>query len=61
MADQSKKTHGILLSLCGIAVLALNVVEAVDRGATIWNVVTIAIGAFLLFYGFTVIARPPDA
>lgn len=61
MPQQSNKTHGILLSVCGIAILALNVIEAADRGATIWNVVTIAIGAFLLFYGFTVVARPPTA
>ena len=61
MPDQPKKTHGILLAVCGIAVLALNVVEAVDRGATIWNVVTIAIGASLLFYGFALVARPPQA
>jgi len=45
--------------VCGLIVLALNVVEAADRGATVWNLVTIATGAFLLFYGFVVIARPP--
>jgi hypothetical protein len=28
-------------------------------GATAWNLVTIAVGAFLLFYWFTVVARNP--
>jgi hypothetical protein len=45
--------------VCGLVVLALNVVEAADRGATAWNLITIATGAFLLFYGFAVVARPP--
>ncbi len=43
----------------GLLVLALNVIEAVDRGATVWNIVTIATGAFLLFYGASVVARGP--
>jgi uncharacterized membrane protein len=53
----SEQSRGIVMAFCGILVLALNVVEAVDRGATAWNIVTIAVGAFLLFYGFTVITR----
>jgi uncharacterized membrane protein len=53
----SEQSRGVVMALCGILVLALNVVEAVDRGATAWNIVTIAVGAFLLFYGFAVIAR----
>jgi hypothetical protein len=47
------------MAICGLLVLALNVVEAADQGATAWNLVTIAVGAFLLFYGFTVVARNP--
>ena len=43
----------------GLIVLALNVIEAVDRGATAWNIVTIATGAFLLFYGTSVVAKSP--
>jgi hypothetical protein len=54
MGEQGR---GVIMALCGILVLALNVVEAVDRGATAWNLVTIATGAFLLFYGFVVIGR----
>jgi hypothetical protein len=53
----SEQTRGIVMALCGILVLALNVIEAVDRGATAWNLLTIATGAFLLFYGFAVITR----
>ncbi len=45
--------------VCGLLVLALNVIEAVDRGATAWNIVTIATGAFLLFYGTSVVAKSP--
>jgi uncharacterized membrane protein HdeD (DUF308 family) len=48
-----------IMVVCGLIVLALNIVEATDRGTTVWNIVTIATGAFLLFYGFVVIGRPP--
>lgn len=58
MAD---RTRGVVMAVCGILVLALNVIEAVDRGSSAWNLITIATGAFLLFYGVTVIARPPKA
>jgi uncharacterized membrane protein HdeD (DUF308 family) len=54
MAEQRR---GIVMALSGILVLALNVIDAVDRGASAWNIVTIATGAFLLFYGFSVITR----
>jgi hypothetical protein len=53
----SASVRGIVMATCGILVLALNVIEAVDRGATAWNLVTIATGAFLLFYGVAVISR----
>lgn len=43
----------------GLLVMGLNVVEVADRGSSTWNFLTIAVGAFLLFYGFTVIAKPP--
>jgi uncharacterized membrane protein HdeD (DUF308 family) len=54
-----ERTRAWVMVVCGLVVLALNVVEAADRGATAWNLVTIATGAFLLFYGFVLIARPP--
>jgi hypothetical protein len=57
----SEQRRGIVMALCGILVLALNVIEAADRGATAWNIITIATGAFLLFYGFAVITRAPKA
>jgi hypothetical protein len=53
----SEQGRGIVMAFCGVLVLALNVIEAVDRGATAWNLVTIATGAFLLFYGVAVISR----
>jgi hypothetical protein len=60
----SEKNRGIVMAGCGLVVLALNVIDAADRGASAFNIVTIAVGAFLLFYGSTVVARtgrPPAA
>jgi hypothetical protein len=59
-----EKNRGIVMAGCGLLVLALNVIDAADRGASGFNIVTIAVGAFLLFYGFTVVARtgaPPQS
>jgi hypothetical protein len=52
-----ERNRGIVMSVCGLLVLALNVIDAANRGASGFNLVTIAVGAFLLFYGFTVVAR----
>jgi hypothetical protein len=43
--------------------LALNVLDAADRGASAGNIVAIAWGAFLLFWGFAMVARtgPPPS
>ena len=49
--------RGIIMAVCGIIVLAANVIDAVDRGSSALNVIAIATGAFLLFYGFAVIGR----
>lgn len=54
----AERTRGFVMVVRGLLVLARNVIEAVDRGATARNIVTIATGAFLLFYGTTVVARP---
>jgi hypothetical protein len=59
-----EKNREIVMAGCGLVVLALNVIDAADRGASAFNIVTIAVGAFLLFCGFTVVARtgrPPAA
>lgn len=59
-----QRNRGILLSCAGIALLALNVIDAADRGASAGNIVAIAAGAFLLFWGFALVARrtgPPVA
>jgi len=56
--------RGILFAVAGIVLLALNVIDAADRGASAGNVVAIAGGAFLLFYGFALVARsgkPPSS
>src|SRR3954454_23674483 len=56
--------RGILFAFAGILLPAFNVFDAADRGASGANVVAIACGAFLLFYGFVVVARsgrPPTS
>ena len=53
----SDRRHGIVCSGAGLLVLALNVVEAADRGSSVFNFLAIAVGAGLLFYGFALIAR----
>ena len=58
-----ERNRGIVMAGCGLLVLALNVIDATNRGASGFNIVTIAVGAFLLFYGFSVVARtgrPPS-
>jgi len=60
----AEQTRGIAAALAGLLVLALNVIDAADRGASAGNVIAIALGAFLLFYGFAVVARsgrPPSS
>jgi hypothetical protein len=55
----SERTRGFVMVVSGLLVLALNVIEVADQGATAWNILTIATGAFLLFYGANVVARSP--
>ena len=45
------------MAVAGIVVLAANVIDAVDRGSSAFNIIAIATGAFLLFYGFIVVGR----
>ena len=52
-----EQRRGIAASIAGILLLALNVIDAADRGASAGNVIAIALGAFLLFYGFALVAR----
>lgn len=47
------------MAIAGLVVLAANVIDASTRGATGWNFVSIAVGAFLLFSGFAEVARKP--
>jgi hypothetical protein len=63
-AVQPEATRGVLFAVVGIVILALNVIDATDRGASAGNVVAIAAGAFFLFWGFAVVARsgrPPSS
>ena len=62
MAPLTKR--GIAFAVAGIALLALNVIDASDRGASAGNVIAIAAGAFCLFWGFALVARsgrPPSS
>ena len=42
------RNRGIAASAAGLLILALNVIDAADRGASAGNIVAIAGGAFLL-------------
>ena len=60
----SEQARGIAIAVAGLLILALNVIDAADRGASAGNIAAIAIGAFLLFDGFVKVARsgrPPAA
>lgn len=46
------------MAIAGLIVLAANVIDATQDGTSGWNVIAIVTGAGLLFYGFTVVARP---
>ena len=59
-----ERKRGIAMAGAGLLTLAFNVIDAANRGASGFNLATIAVGAFLLFYGFSVIARtgrPPQS
>lgn len=45
------------MAIAGLVVLAANVIDATQDGTSGWNVLAIATGAGLLFYGFAVVAR----
>jgi hypothetical protein len=45
------RTRGVALVLVGILIIVSDVLDAIADGLSIWNVVTIAIGAFLLLSG----------
>ena len=51
------RNRGIAAAVAGLLILALNVIDAADRGASAGNLVAIACGAFLLFWGFGMVAR----
>jgi uncharacterized membrane protein len=59
----TQRTRGFLFVVAGLVLLAFNVIDAADRGASAGNVIAIACGAFLLFWGFGVVARtgPPQS
>ncbi len=60
----SNQTRSIIVSFTGILILMVNIIDAANRGSSVWNFVGIACGAFLLFWGFTEIVRgskPPPS
>jgi hypothetical protein len=57
------QTRSIATAIAGILILTFNIIDAANRGSSVWNFLAIAVGAFLLFWGFTEIARgskPPQ-
>jgi hypothetical protein len=53
----SDRRHGIIDAIAGLLILGANVIDAANRGSSFWNFVAIALGAGLLFYGFSLIGR----
>jgi hypothetical protein len=59
----SNQTRSIATAIAGILILTFNIIDAANRGSSVWNFLAIGCGAFLLFWGFTEIARgskPPQ-
>jgi hypothetical protein len=57
------QTRSIATAIAGILILTFNIIDAANRGSSVWNFLAIAVGAFLLLWGFTEIARgskPPQ-
>ena len=52
-----RTTYLVFMAIAGLVVLAANVIDATRDGTSGWNVVAIATGTALLFYGFAVVAR----
>jgi len=53
----NEQRRGILFAIAGLVLLALNVIDAANRGSSAGNIIAIVAGVFLLFYGFTVVGR----
>jgi sulfite exporter TauE/SafE len=51
------QTRAIATAIAGILILTFNIIDAANRGSSVWNFLAIAVGAFLLFWGFAEIAR----
>jgi hypothetical protein len=51
------RTRGIVLAVSGLLIVTFNVIDAAVDGVSVWNIVSIVIGAFLLFYGIMVVQR----
>jgi uncharacterized membrane protein HdeD (DUF308 family) len=59
-----EQRRGITFAIAGLLLLAFNVIDAAQRGASGANILAIVIGATLLFYGFALVARsgrPPTS
>ena len=59
----TQRTRGFIMTGTALLGLALNVVDAADRGSSAWNILAIVCFAILLFCGFGLIAKsgPPAA
>jgi hypothetical protein len=51
------RTRGIALVLVGVLIIVSDAFDAIGDGLSVWNVVTIALGAFLLVSGLLELRR----
>lgn len=51
------RTRGVALVLVGLLIIVSDTFDAVDDGLSAWNVLTIALGAFLLLSGILQLRR----
>ena len=52
------RIRAIALVLVGILIIVSDTLDAIDDGLSVWNVITIALGVFLLLSGVIGLRRP---
>jgi hypothetical protein len=54
------RIRGVALILVGILIIVSDAFDAIDDGLSVWNVLTIAIGVFLLLSGLIGLRQRSD-
>jgi hypothetical protein len=55
--DHRMRTRGIALVLAGLLIIVSDTIDAIDDGLSVWNVITIVLGVFLLVSGLLNLRR----